>query len=298
MITALLVAIFSWYLLYGRIPNVPLLFLCIMAGGFFIFAGRHKHLPFLSIDLLALKSPLKHINPVLKCLILFLLMIICITSKGIYTGLFLVIVMALGAVWGGQMKLQQYVQILVLPISFLLIGGLTLLFEISVAPIGIVNVRFFQFFLCVTETAQMHTAMVIFHALGAVSCLCLLSVTTPLSDLIAVLHRIRCPDLIIDLMYLIYRYIFILFSIHHDMNHAAKSRLGFSNYQTGIRTAGKIYASLLVRSYRFALQNFDAMESRCYLAGIRFIDSNPAITLRQVCICVILLLISLSLSLC
>jgi ABC-type cobalt transport system, permease component CbiQ and related transporters len=154
----------------------------------------------------------------------------------------------------------------------------------------------FGVWLSVSVKSQAHTALIVSRAFGAVSCLCFLSLTTPMPDIIAVLRRIRCPSFIIDLMYLIYRYIFILLSLHHEMHDAAKSRLGFKDYRTSLHATGKIYANLLANSYQFASKNFDAMESRCYDTGIRFLERRISLTAPQIFVSVVLLSVSLCLS--
>jgi cobalt/nickel transport system permease protein len=222
-------------------------------------------------------------------------MVICVASKNPYTGLFLTLAMFISAVFASGVSVHHYVQIIALPISFLLIGGLALLFEVSSGPTGVMNIDVFGFWLSVSEKAQSHTALVISRAFGAVSCLCALSITTPMPDIIGVLRRARCPDIIIDLMYLIYRYIFILMSLHHEMLNAARSRNSFRDYRTSLRVTGKIYANLLARSYQFAGRNFDAMESRCYDTGIGFLEHRNKITFAHGCFSVMILSISLCL---
>jgi cobalt/nickel transport system permease protein len=217
-------------------------------------------------------------------------------SKNSISGIFLLLATGLIAIIVGGINLWQYVHILALPVSFLLIGGLALLFEVSPQPSGVFNFNVFGLWFCVSAEAQMRTALVVARAFGAVSCLCLLNVTTPMSDIIGILRRIRCPALIIDLMYLIYRYIFILLSLFHEMRTAAKSRLGFKNYRTSMRATVRIYASLLARSYQFAVKNFDAMESRCYDTGIVFLDRWNRISFPQGASAVAIVLISLSLN--
>jgi cobalt/nickel transport system permease protein len=118
-----------------------------------------------------------------------------------------------------------------------------------------------------------------------------------MSDIIGVLRRSHCPKLIIDLMYLIYRYIFILMYLHHEMQVAVKSRLGFRDYRTGIRITGQIYANLLARSYQFEGKNFDAMESRCYDTGIMFLESKHNVTFLHGAVSAALVIVSLGLNL-
>ena len=234
-------------------------------------------------------------NPTLKFWTLLVLIIICVASRNTYTGVFLVMVMLTLAVFVGGMRLHHYVHILALPVSFLLIGGIALLFEVSSQPAGVLNFGLFGVWFSVSAAAQARTALIVSRAFGAVSCLCLISVTTPMSDIISVMRRARCPELIIDLMYLIYRYIFILLSLYHDMYDAAKSRLGFRNYRTGIRATAQIFANLLARSYQFASKNFDAMESRCYDSGIVFLERKKNISFPQGAVSAALVLISLGL---
>ncbi len=98
-----------------------------------------------------------------------------------------------------------------------------------------------------------------------------------MSSIIGVLRRARCPNVLISLMFLIYRYIFILLSMHHTMRDAAASRLGFTDYRTSVRTTARLYSQLLANSYRQADTNFDAMESRCYDTDIRFLERRNAV---------------------
>jgi cobalt/nickel transport system permease protein len=242
-------------------------------------------------------SRLKTINPVLKFWTLIVLIIICVASKSSLTGVFLTAAMFVLVVFAGGLSLHHYMHIMALPVSFLLLGGLALLFNMSSEPAGVLNLQVFGFWLSVSAKSQTQTTLIVSRALGSISCLCLLSVTTPMPDIIGVLRLARCPALIIDLMYLIYRYIFILLSLHHDMHNAARSRLGFKDYRTSLHATGNIYANLLARSYHFADKNFDAMESRCYDTGIRFLERRNNLTAAQVFVAVVLLLTSLYFSL-
>ena len=296
MITAVLAFVFIWSLSYGRIPQPWQLLICVGLGIALTLTTRHKHGGFISIDVYAQGSRLKHLNPTQKFWTLLGLIIVCVASRTVLTGVFLMLVMLSLAVFVGGLKLHHYVQIIVLPVSFLLIAGIALLIEVSPEPIGVFNLPLFGSWLVVTEAAQQRTALIISRALGAVSCLTLLSVTTPMTDIIGVLRSARCPDLIIDLMYLIYRYIFILLNLNHQMHDAARSRLGFINYRTSLRTTGRIYANLLSRSYNFAGKNFDAMESRLYDTGIRFLERKHKLTPLEIVISAVILIITFSMS--
>ena len=297
--TALLAIVFAWFLLYEIIPVPLLVFLCAGFGVFFIYYSRHGRSQTLLIDAIAQKSYLKDMNTALKLCTALLLIIICVVSKNAFTGLFLAGIIFALAVFAGGIKIHDYVHIISLPVTFLLISGLALLVEVpgGSAGISVLDINVFGIWLCITTQSQARTALIISRALGAVSCMCFLSATTPMSDIIGALRKARCPDVIIDLMYFMYRYIFILTALHREMRDAAKSRLGFLDYRSSLRSTGMIYANLLARSYHHAGINFDAMESRCYESGVRFLEHKKNISAAQICASSVLLVIVLCLSL-
>lgn len=296
MVTGILTMIVVWCLFYGRLPAVALLLFGGGLGAVLSLLGRHGSGQFLTIDVLAQTSRLNRVSPLLKFWTALILMALCVSAPCPFVGLFLTVLMMILTVCGGGLALHDYIHLLALPLSFLLLGGLALLFEVTVQRTGVLGIPVFGFWLCVSQAAQTRAMLVMARALGSLSCLYMLSLTTPMSDLIGVLRRIHCPELLIDLMYLIYRYIFILLSMYHAMRDAAASRLGFADYRTSLRTTGNLYFSLLFRSYRQANRNFDAMESRCFDSGIRFLEDAGRIRGSHVLAAGALILLTLGLS--
>lgn len=278
MITAVLAVAVAWGLFYGRMPFYALCLLCLTIGVSFAILSRRHHSHSLDIDSFAQISRLKQVNPLLKFWTVVLLIVLSVGSSSPWVGLLLVFVMSALTIIGGQEKIRAYITLLALPLSFLLIGGLVLLFDVAPQSAGVISIPFFDLWLNITTDAQDLTALVIARAFGAISCMYFLSMTTPMSDLIGVLGRIHCPAIAIDLMYLIYRYIFILLSMHRSMRDSAQSRMGYRSLRSSLRTTGSLYSNLLARSYRQASQMYDAMESRCYDNNIRFLEHSAPMT--------------------
>ena len=296
MVTGFLTVVVVWCLLYGRMPMMILLPLCLGLGAALPLLGRHGSGQFLTIDVLAQTSRLNRVSPLLKFWTVLVLMVLCVSATSPAVGLFLTVLMLILTVCGGGLALHDYIHLLALPLSFLLLGGLALLLEVTAQKTGVLGVPVFGIWLCVSQAAQTRAMLVMGRALGSLSCLYMLSLTTPMSDLIGVLRRIRCPEVLIDLMYLIYRYIFILLSMYHAMRDAAASRLGFVDYRTGMRTTGNLYFGLLFRSYRQASRNLDAMESRCSDSGIRFLEDAGKMKKAHGLASAVLILMTLGLS--
>ena len=278
MVTAILTLAVVWCLFYGRISPAALIPLCAGLGAALFLLGRHKHSRFLAIDIFAQISRLNRVNSALKFWTGLALMVVCISSRSPVTGVFLSAAMLVLTVCAGGVRLHDYIQMLALPVSFLMLGGLALLFEINAPGHGVLSFNLFGLWLSISAEAQIRTALVIARALGAVSCLYAVSLSTPMSEIISVLRRAKCPNVLTTLMYLIYRYIFILLNLYHTMKDAAKSRLGHIDYRTSVRTTGNLYANLLACSYHRAAGNFDAMESRCFDTEIRFLESEKKLT--------------------
>ena len=264
-----------------------------------MITGKHGHARFCTIDAAAQASRLNRVNPSLKLWTALALTVLSVTARSPLVGIFLTAAALIIVVCLGGLRLREYVHFLALPVSFLLTGALVLLFEVTGERVEGLGSGFTMFGLWffVTPETQARAALVTARALGAVSCLYLLSLTTPMPDLIAALRRARCPDVLIDLMYLVYRYIFTLTTMYHTMRDAAASRLGYADYRTSLRTAGNIYANLLGRGYRQANRNFDAMESRCFDTGIKFLENREKVTGLQLAAAAGLTLLTLILSL-
>ncbi len=99
------------------------------------------------------------------------------------------------------------------------------------------------------------------------------------------LRRARVPEVVGDLAVLIYRYIFILFATFRSMRDAAASRLGYAGPVRSLRTTGRVYGGLLAHSFRRAQACFDAMESRCYDGGIRFLTREKPVRAPHALVC-------------
>ena len=78
----------------------------------------------------------------------------------------------------------------------------------------------------------------------------MMTLATPASEMIGVMKRIHVPKMIVELMYLIYRFIFVLSDTHSQMKQAAGSRLGTCDFRTSCRTFGSTAGNLLVISLK------------------------------------------------
>lgn len=109
--------------------------------------------------------------------------------------------------------------------------------------------------------------LVFARALAAVSILNLLVLVTPMETIMDSLRWFRVPDVILDTMTLMYRYISIISEESGRMRKAQESRLGYSksvSISRKLANFGTLAGMLLTRSFDRAIKVGDAMISRGY----------------------------------
>ena len=109
-----------------------------------------------------------------------------------------------------------------------------------------------------------------------------LALTTPMAQLLELLQRWKLPKTLVELMFLTYRYLFLLWGLLETMSQAARSRLGWRNFSAGVHTSGAVASVLLVRSLGQARRSLAAMEARCWRGDVSLEGTAPPrLTVRQ-----------------
>ena len=125
--------------------------------------------------------------------------------------------------------------------------------------------------------------LVFARALAAVSVLNLLVLVTPMETIMDSLRWFRVPDVILDTMMLMYRYIAIVSEESGRMRKAQESRLGYSkavSIRRKLANFGTLAGMLLTRSFDRAVKVGDAMIARGY-AGTSSLFTYSTAKLRR-----------------
>ena len=103
--------------------------------------------------------------------------------------------------------------------------------------------------------------------LGGISLVITFSFTTTISRLCAGLKWFRVPNTMVELLALMYRYIFLLFDEVSTMWTAQKSRLGHASWGKTIKSSGTLCGLLIMRAFDRAERTYEAMYVRGYDGG-------------------------------
>ena len=163
-----------------------------------------------------------------------------------------------------------------------LLGGIAIAVDLSLQPTGDFYLNLFFCYLCVTYAGILKAFFLMLKVFGAVSCMFLMTLSTPSHELFSVLHKIHCPSLFTELMHMIYRYIFILLEVQHNMQISAEARLGFCDFRTSCYSFGQIAANLFIVALKKANAYYDAMEARCYDGTLCFLEEKKKLPLPYI----------------
>ncbi|MCR4435101.1 MAG: cobalt ECF transporter T component CbiQ [Clostridiales bacterium] len=219
----------------------------------------------INIDNYAYLSKLKKTDPMQKLLFALLTLGVCLWANSIAISVLVLFIMGWVTVCRGGTPPALFMKLLLVPMSFLVIGVLTIAVNASDNP----GVFIFSVYAAGTHIgvslAGIHNAVrLFFKALGAVSCLYYLSLSTPMVDLLGALRRLKVPKLLVELMGLIYRFIFVLLETADTMHTAQDSRLGYSSLSSGYRSLGALASTLFIRAYKRSDELYTALEARGY----------------------------------
>ena len=220
-------------------------------------------------DRCAYLSKLRKVDPVPKLWFTLATLLLCVLADSVLAGLLtLAVLSALNLALGGQ-RPRDLARFLRVPLAFLLVGCLTIVLR----PVGTAE-ALWAFRLLgrwrwgITAENLRLGILVFWKAMGAVSAMYFLSLNTPMTDLTLALERLRVPGLFVELMELIYRFIFLLTGEAGRIRTAQESRLGYRGFRRSVSSLGTLLSVVFLRALRRGDRVFSALESRGYTGSL------------------------------
>ena len=161
----------------------------------------------ITIDKLCYQSKFRYENAGEKFAFSVITLCICVVSRSIEVSCIVLAASGILTVWKGGVPLWRYIRFLTLPLAFLFVSTIAIMFNIKKAPLDLFAVPIGSWYLTASTDSFFYAVQLILTALGAVSCLYFHSEIARVPDILTVLRRIHCPGLLIELMLLIYRFI-------------------------------------------------------------------------------------------
>lgn len=217
------------------------------------------------IEQLSYSNRWRRVHPAAKCVFALCGMIAAFLASSPAIALLVAALLAAVTCLGARIPLGCYLRVSGAPLLFLLVSGTTL--AVSVGWQGE-----FPWLTLTSGDSQLQAALhVAGRSLVCLTALLFLALSTPLNDLISLVRRIGCPDVLTDLMTLCYRTLFVFMDATHDIATAQSSRLGYATPRLGLRSLGIMVAALTVQVWQRSRALQQAALSRGNDGPLRFL---------------------------
>ena len=117
-------------------------------------------------------------------------------------------------------------------------------------------------------------AHLVTRALGGAAAMNFMAMTTPLVDMVDLFRRVGVPVILIDVMTLMYRFVFVLMDSLDRMYVAQSSRLGYRSWRRGITSAAELASRLFIDAYQRSEKLQVALDSRAYDGELRVLPAE------------------------
>jgi cobalt/nickel transport system permease protein len=227
----------------------------------------------ISIDQSAYRSGLRKTDPLIKLVTALTVLFTGLLANSYLVSAIIIAVMSWAAVQYGGAPLKTYVRLIRLPLSFLLISVITILLQRAEDTRNLVlHIKIFGSYFGFAKTSVWFAAGLLLKAVAAVSCMYFLALTTPMTEFFRALRRLRFPKLAVELMELIYRFIFVLTDTANQIYVAQSSRLGYCGLRAAYKSLGVLVSMLFVRAYKRSDRIYTALDSRGYDGELHTMD--------------------------
>lgn len=177
--------------------------------------------------------------------------------------------LALATLLGARVPFGLYLRVAAPALAFLGLSSLSLAFSLGFDSAGALTWH-------LAPDAASRVAAVGARSLGALAALLFLVLSTPLPDLIALLRRLRVPEVILELTVLSYRMLFVFSEALHDTLTAQSARLGYATPRRGLHSLGVLTASLALQIWWRARALHQAALARNGEGPLRFLAPSFA----------------------
>jgi len=216
------------------------------------------------LDTYAYSNRWRHLHPAEKGLLSVLALAAALCARTPQAAAIAGLLMATLTVAGAGIPLQRYLRLLLLPAGFLLAGTTGL----ALSPVGgdlpLLILPGTGLTVWLSNAGLQQALLVLVRTLSAIAAVYFLALTTPLTEIIGLLRRLRVPALLLELMVLAYRQIHVFAEVAGQMRTAQLSRLGDASLVSHWRSLSTLAAGLFLKAHLRSRQLHRSLLCRGY----------------------------------
>lgn len=216
------------------------------------------------LDRLSYQSRWFHVAPERKFLFWLLLMVLAFSLPPLGQAV-LMLLTATFTCWLLRISFWRWCRWMALPLGFLLVGVVTILFSVSRDPHALlVSVPIGAFRLGITSVGLTTANETFWRSLAALAATFWLVLNLPFPQLIILLKRMHVPRLLTEQVLLTWRFIFILLDEAMAIHRAQTLRFGYRNVRLGYRSLAMLVSLLFTRVLIRYQQMSTALDIKLY----------------------------------
>lgn len=228
----------------------------------------------LIIDRFAYTNNFAELNPYMKVLFSFVLILASIINSNIYFSFLVIAGAIILTVAGARIPIKPYAKMLFAPLLYLGVSILTIIFSFGFGEINsssnFVYIRtfdFLNFYVGVASGSAEKGVIIALRAVSAITSMYFLILTTPINQQIKVMKKIKLPTIFVELYVLTYRFIAIFFEEAILIHTAQTMKFGYNNYKNSMNSLSILLKVLFIR----IMKRYKDMES---ILEIKHFDGN------------------------
>jgi cobalt/nickel transport system permease protein len=213
---------------------------------------------------IAQKNGLREVNTYLKLTAGLGAILLCLLSTSYIAPLFIAVILTGAILFMARVDAKTYAELFIFPFWFaimsvagiiLIYGGADVFWQWNILP---------SVSLSITRESINQGVFVFCRVIGGMSAMIFIALTTPMTDIFIVLRQCRVPEVVIDLMMIIYRTIFILMDQVIQIYQAQVMRLGYTSWKESIHSFSSLCGAAFIASWDSGDDLIRAMDARCY----------------------------------
>jgi len=241
------------------------------------------------LEHIAQKNGLREVNAYVKLAAGLGAILLCLLSTGYIAPLFIAVVLTCAILTLARIDAKTYAELFIVPLGFaimsvagiiLINGGQDIFWQWDILP---------SFSLSITRESINLGMFVFCRVIGGMSAMIFIALTTPMTDIFIVFRQCRVPEVVIDLMMIIYRTIFILIDQVIQIYHAQVMRLGYSTYRETLHSFATLCGDAFIASWDAGEDLIRAMDARCYDGKFALLGESRPVE-RIPCLAVVIFL--------
>ncbi len=200
------------------------------------------------IDITANTNKLTHIDYKIKMMVGIILLTISLIVNNAYIQLGIIIGVLIILIMIARISPKIILRVYKMPLGFILLSVIVMMVGFSNDTSIFHNeFKIGSVYIGITKPGFANAIKTLFRTFSAISSTLFIALTTPLNQQIKGFKLIRIPDVVIQQMVLIYRFISVFFNEMHEMEDAIKLRTGYKKRSLWLRSSAVLASSLFMR---------------------------------------------------